>query len=135
MGSPVKSLTNTVFFAIDRTLTAPNAPWHNDRMGHEDGGRPEPGASGFNPKEKLLELIQSKGGWVNAHAHLDRAYTLTAESFCLSGAPLEQKWDALDDYKRHASVDDIYDRMAYAVEVMCRQGVRALGTFIDVDPV
>jgi cytosine deaminase len=89
----------------------------------------------FNPNEALLAKIRSRGGWVNAHSHIDRAYILTEENFHLSNSSLQQKWALPDDFKAKASVDDIYSNMARAVETMCKQGVQALGSFIDVDPV
>lgn len=84
-------------------------------------------------KSVILQKIKENGGWVNAHAHIDRAYTITQENFHLTNATLQEKWDLNDDLKRSSSVDDIYDRMALAIENMIGQGVTALGTFIDVD--
>jgi cytosine/adenosine deaminase-related metal-dependent hydrolase len=89
----------------------------------------------FDPKQLLLDKIRDRGGWVNAHAHIDRAYILTGENFKLTNESLETKWQLPDEYKRAASVDDIYDNMVRVVEDMLRQGVQALGSFIDVDPV
>ena len=89
----------------------------------------------FNPKEVLLAKIRTRGGWVNAHSHIDRAYILTEENFQLSNSSLQQKWALPDEFKAKANVDDIYSNMARAVETMCEQGVQALGSFIDVDPV
>ncbi len=89
----------------------------------------------FDPKEALLAKIRDRGGWVNAHSHIDRAYILTEENFDLSNSALQQKWALPDEFKAKASVDDIYSNMARAVETMCEQGVQALGSFIDVDPV
>ena len=76
-----------------------------------------------------------KGGWVNCHAHIDRAYTLTPSNFKLYQSPLSVKWGLVDEIKRNSTVSDVYDRMAQAVENMLEQGVTALGTFIDVDEV
>lgn len=84
-------------------------------------------------KDHVTGLIAKKGGWVNCHAHIDRAYTVNRKNFHLYHAPLAQKWDLVDTIKRNSSVNDIYDRMAFAVEDMIRQNVTALGTFIDVD--
>jgi cytosine deaminase len=89
----------------------------------------------FDPKQALLEKIRQRGGWVNAHSHIDRAYILTEENFHLSNSSLQQKWALPDEFKAKATVDDIYSNMALAVEAMCAQGVQALGSFIDVDPV
>jgi len=89
----------------------------------------------FDPKQALLEKVKERGGWVNAHSHIDRAYILTEENFHLSNLSLQQKWALPDEFKAKASVYDIYGNMARAVETMCAQGVQAMASFIDVDPV
>lgn len=89
----------------------------------------------FDPKQVIIEKIKTQGGWVNTHAHIDRAFILDEENFPLTTASLQEKWDFPDQYKRAASVDTIYTNMARATEKMVEQGVQALGTFIDVDPV
>ncbi len=89
----------------------------------------------WNLRAPLIEAIRQKGGWVNAHAHLDRAYTITPETLYLADAPLQEKWEIVDAIKRSSSVAQIYDRMAFAVEQQIAQGVRVLGSFIDVDDV
>jgi cytosine/creatinine deaminase len=91
--------------------------------------------SDINPKQLLLDTIKARGGWVNTHAHIDRAYILNAENFKLTSESLETKWRLPDEYKKQASVDDIYANMARVIEDMIRQGVQAIGSFIDVDPV
>lgn len=35
----------------------------------------------WNPLSKLSGLISGHGGFVNAHAHFDRAYSVTLEDF------------------------------------------------------
>jgi cytosine deaminase len=89
----------------------------------------------FDLKKLLLQKIKDAGGFVNAHAHIDRAYSITEKNFHLVNATLQEKWDLNVELKRSSSVDDIYDRMARGVERMLEQGVQALGTFIDVDEV
>ncbi len=89
----------------------------------------------FDPKKLLLDRIKAQGGWVNTHAHIDRAYILDEDNFKLVDESFKQKWDFSDDYKRRAGVDDIYEHMARALDVMIGQGVQAIGSFIDVDPV
>ncbi len=89
----------------------------------------------IDPKRILLDKIKAKGGWVNAHAHIDRAYILNGDNFKLTSEALATKWDLSDEFKKNAGVDEIYDSMARVVEDMLRQGVQALGSFIDVDPV
>jgi cytosine deaminase len=89
----------------------------------------------FDPKAVLLAKIKDRGGWVNAHAHIDRAYILNQNNFKLTSAKLQEKWDFPDKYKASATVGKIYDNMARTLESMCEQGAQAIGTFIDVDPI
>lgn len=86
-------------------------------------------------KSIVLDKIKANGGWVNTHAHLDRAYTLTAESYPYTRAHLKEKWSYVDKMKRESTVDQIYARMAKATEYFIEQGTQALGTFIDIDDV
>lgn len=88
-----------------------------------------------HPKQLLLERIRAAGGWVNTHAHIDRANILNEDNFKLVDGTLKQKWDYPDQYKRAASVDDIYQNMVVAIEDQVAQGVQAIGSFIDVDPI
>ncbi|OWY23504.1 hypothetical protein C7N43_15370 [Sphingobacteriales bacterium UPWRP_1] len=89
----------------------------------------------MNLRQVVKGKIYQKGGWVNTHAHLDRAYTLTTNNFRYVNAPLKEKWHLIDTMKREATPDEIYGRMARAVEYFMEQGTQALGTFIDVDEV
>lgn len=89
----------------------------------------------FDPKTELLDRIKKNGGWVNAHAHIDRAYILNADNFAQTSEDLATKWQLPDEFKAKAAVEDIYENMARVVESMLGQGVQALGSFIDVDPV
>ena len=86
-------------------------------------------------KELIISKINEKGGFVNAHSHLDRAFTITPETLSLANATLKEKWFLVDSIKRSSTVNQIYDRMSYTVEKMINQNVQALGTFIDVDEV
>lgn len=87
----------------------------------------------MNPKREVVDKIQQSGGWVNTHAHLDRAYTLTEENFNNSYSYLKEKWHLVDEMKARSTVDDVYARMAKAIELFITQGAQAVGTFIDVD--
>lgn len=89
----------------------------------------------MDPKQKVLDKIKAKGGWVNAHAHCDRAFILSEDNFRLVNGSLQEKWDYPDQYKKAASVDQIYANMARVADSMVAQGAQALGSFIDVDPV
>src|SRR5690554_6251805 len=89
----------------------------------------------MSPKDAVLEKIKEKGGWVNTHAHLDRAYSLTKDTFSYTNSYLKEKWHLVDDMKRNSTVDDIYERMERAINHFLEQGAQAVGTFIDVDEV
>ena len=86
-------------------------------------------------REEIIAKINKNGGFVNTHAHLDRAYTVTPETFHLANATLQEKWYLVDSVKRESTVYQIYDRMAFALDQMLEQGVQAVGSFIDVDEV
>lgn len=89
----------------------------------------------FNPKQAILDKISQRGGWVNAHAHLDRSHILSEENFKLTNSSLKEKWNYPDIFKRQASVDDIYQNMARGLDSLINQGTQAVCSFIDVDPV
>ncbi|NCN45817.1 MAG: hypothetical protein COU63_01895 [Candidatus Pacebacteria bacterium CG10_big_fil_rev_8_21_14_0_10_36_11] len=89
----------------------------------------------WNIKKILLAEIEKQGGWVNAHSHLDRAYTITPTTLKLGNEHLHKKWEIVDQIKKSSTVDQIYDRMAFAVEQQLSQGVSVIGSFIDVDAV
>src|SRR5258708_1727428 len=86
-------------------------------------------------KKVLQRNIKKNGGWVNAHLHLDRAYTITEDNLHFANATLQEKWSLVDEIKSRSSVNDIYDRMAFGIESMLEQGVTAISSFIDVDDV
>jgi cytosine/creatinine deaminase len=86
---------------------------------------------GYNPIEELRGMIGNQG--VNTHLHLDRAHSLSREAFADSNIPLQEKWDYVNGIKVASTVDQIFDRMAYAAEEMLLRGVYTIGTFIDVD--
>lgn len=89
----------------------------------------------MDPKQKVLDKIKARGGWINAHAHIDRAFILNEDNFKLVNGSLQQKWDYPDKYKSEAGVDEIYTNMVRVADSMLAQGAQALGSFIDVDPV
>lgn len=84
----------------------------------------------------LIEpAILRNGGWVNAHAHADRAFTLDTHTLEIYRThTLEKKWDAVDLMKRNSSVEDYYRRFSQTIELMISQGVKAMCSFVDVDP-
>ncbi len=89
----------------------------------------------FDPKHLVLEKIKEKGGWVNTHSHLDRAFSLEPDTFSYTNSYLKEKWYLVDEMKRKATVDIIYDRMERAINIFLEQGAQAVGSFIDCDEV
>ena len=48
-------------------------------------------------RDMIEPAIKKAGGWVNTHAHADRAFTLSPEILEMRRThSLQQKWDALD---------------------------------------
>lgn len=87
-------------------------------------------------KTYVRDEIIKKGGWVNAHAHADRAFTMTPDKIHIyQTANLQQKWDLVDEVKRNSTVEDYYARFSQSIELMISQGVTAFGTFVDIDPI
>lgn len=87
-------------------------------------------------KAYLLNSIKENGGWVNAHMHGDRAFTIDYEGFeVYQNQTLIQKWDTLDRVKSSMTEEDYYRHFSMAIERMIEQGVTAVGSFIDVDPI
>ena len=83
-----------------------------------------------------MDEIQKRGGWVNAHVHTDRAFTITPDKLSVyEKYVLEDKWDIVDEVKKDASVDEYYGRISKAIELMISAGVKYAGSFIDIDPV
>ena len=89
----------------------------------------------MNPFDALGTKIRDKG-IVNAHAHFDRAYTLTKEDMeNVVYKQLEEKWRVVDKYKRNATTADYYKNITSALASQRGFGVNACLSFIDIDPV
>lgn len=90
----------------------------------------------WNFKDLILKDIKRKGGFVNAHVHADRAFTITPDKLSVyEEFQLSDKWDLVDEVKKNATVEDYYSRISMALELMISQGVTCVGSFIDIDPV
>ena len=84
-------------------------------------------------RKEIENKIRKNGGWVNCHGHFDRAYSISPELYKLVNAYRHEKWKLNAELRKNSTVDEIYDRMAMAIETLLEQGVTATGTFIDVD--
>ena len=93
----------------------------------------------WNPLSKLSGLINGQGGFVNAHAHFDRAYSVTLEDFTNTqgniNSQLQEKWKLVDKFKSQATEEIYFQHITSALRLQNEQGIRYCLSFIDCDPV
>src|SRR3989344_6954987 len=82
-------------------------------------------------KTAMLEEIKKQGGWVNCHAHFDKAFNITKDGLDKSMVDMEQKWLMSDNIKRGSSQEEIAQRLRRSLDLMVNQGVSATCSFID----
>ena len=85
--------------------------------------------------EELRQKIKDKGGFVNAHSHLDRANTARFFSKEEQYKFLEEKWKLVDRIKKQSNYWEYYSRIDQAVTDQIEKGVSTICTFIDVDEI
>jgi cytosine/adenosine deaminase-related metal-dependent hydrolase len=90
----------------------------------------------FDPWGLLVEKITKSGGFVNAHAHFDRAYTVTEENLDdVVYDKLQNKWLYVDKYKEDATMNEYCRNIQTALQHQQSMGVTSCLSFIDVDSV
>lgn len=92
----------------------------------------------WNPLSDLHSKIKGHGGFVNAHAHFDRAYSVSHENFNNSEgveSHLHAKWKLVDKYKSQSTEQSYFQHIMAALRAQHKQGVQACLSFIDCDPV
>ena len=89
----------------------------------------------YNPLSNLVRRIQSHGGFVNSHAHFDRAYTIQPKMMERTQDHLFEKWEYVDNFKRNATVGNYFDNIKEAIDTQIFLGTRAACTFVDIDPI
>ena len=90
----------------------------------------------FNPNHKLIQKIKEKGGFINSHAHFDRAYTVTEENMeKVVNYHLFDKWNFVDKFKKNAEVSIYIHNMMVAVNQQISMGSVGALTFVDIDSV
>ena len=85
----------------------------------------------WNLKDQILAAIKDKGGFVNCHAHFDKAFYITKEGLDKSMVDMEVKWNMSDQMKREATQEQIEERIRTALDIMITQGCRLTCSFID----
>jgi len=83
--------------------------------------------------EDLKYKINKKGGFVNAHAHLDRANTATFFSKEEQYRFLKEKWRLVDRIKKQSGQIDYAMRINKALHDQIDLGVSSVCSFIDID--
>jgi len=75
------------------------------------------------------------GGFVNAHAHLDRAYTITRSNLERTNDHLFKKWLFVDEIKSSSTVSDYKKRIDTALVNQAFLRTQTICSFVDIDPV
>ena len=89
-----------------------------------------------NPWQDLLDKISDAGGFVNAHAHFDRAYTIDDKNLQdVVYDHLYHKWLYVDNYKERATLNDFCQNIQTALINQKQMGTTACLSFIDVDSI
>lgn len=82
-------------------------------------------------KSQMLAAIKDRGGFVNCHAHFDKAFYITKEGLDKSMVDMEEKWRMSDDIKKASSQEDIEKRIRTALDILIEQGCKLTCSFID----
>lgn len=85
----------------------------------------------WNLKSQMLAAIAQKGGFVNCHAHFDKAFYITKEGLDKSMVDMEVKWRMSDDIKRNSTQEEIEQRIRTALDIVVNQGCKLSCTFVD----
>lgn len=75
--------------------------------------------------------MKQKGGWVNCHAHFDKAFYITRETLAESMVDMEKKWQMSDHIKVNDSQADVEKRIERALDILIAQGAKHSVSFID----
>ncbi|EKD79477.1 MAG: hypothetical protein ACD_41C00058G0002 [uncultured bacterium] len=87
----------------------------------------------YDLKSIFLDKVKAKGGFVNCHAHLDKAFLINQENLRQSHIAMEAKWHLYKQLKENYTPDDLRSRMREGMNRMVAQGVTHVRSFIDVD--
>ena len=89
----------------------------------------------YSPLQDLVDKIQ-KTGFCNAHAHFDRAYTVTREDLKETvNNHLFEKWKLVDEFKQNATMERYFINFDKVLTKQKSFGVTSALTFVDLDPI
>ncbi len=83
--------------------------------------------------DKLRYKIIRNGGFINSHAHLDRANTANYFTKEQQVAFLTEKWKLVDEIKRDSTFRDYRNRINFVLDQQCSFGTSHVLSFIDID--
>ena len=90
----------------------------------------------FNPNNELIKKVKENGGFINAHAHFDRAFTVTEDNMeKVVNYHLFDKWEFVDRFKKSADVSDYLLNFERSILSQLHYGSVGALTFVDVDSV
>ena len=89
----------------------------------------------WSPLEELNAEVIADGGFVNAHSHLDRAYTVSQKMMAKTKEHLFEKWELVDEIKQTRSVEKYAEGITTALDMQAWYGVSHVCSFIDIDEV
>ncbi len=89
----------------------------------------------WSPLEELNAEVIAEGGFVNAHSHLDRAYTVSPKMMARTKEHLFEKWELVDEIKKNRSVGNYAQGITTALDMQAWYGVSHVCSFIDIDEV
>ncbi|MBI4407022.1 MAG: amidohydrolase family protein [Candidatus Kerfeldbacteria bacterium] len=87
----------------------------------------------YDLKAILLEKIAANGGFVNCHAHLDKAFLINEQNLLQSQIDMEAKWHLYKELKRGYTTEDLRARMREGMNRMVAQQVKYVRSFVDID--
>jgi len=87
--------------------------------------------SNWNLKQQMINAIKEKNGFVNCHAHFDKAYYIKKDTLDKSMLDMEMKWHMSDEIKRNSTKEDVKTRIRTALDKMISQNCNLTASFID----
>ena len=85
----------------------------------------------WNLKDQFLAAIKTNGGFVNCHAHFDKAFYITKDGLDQSMVDMEAKWNMSDGIKRASTKEQIKERIRIGLDIIVSQNCTLTCSFVD----